>query len=154
MADSSQGLVRRVGPFSVDIPRSAGYYGGVALAVTAGLVEPPLGIFIASVPFLRMLNRPSAPKPARVVGELMEGMSKPVGGDGEGTVRIEAPGSLPAPARRAVAANGHSASRSTASARRRPVSANGPRPSSKAPAGRARSSNRRSTRGGSATRGR
>lgn len=88
MESVDRGLTARVGPLQVDVPRSAGYFGGVALAVGAGLIEPPLGLFIASIPFFKMLNRPSAPRPARWVGQLLDGMSKPVGGASEGTVEL------------------------------------------------------------------
>ena len=59
-------LVSRIGPFEVDLPRSLGFFGGVALAVGAGLIEPPL----------------------RFVAQIFEGVAKPVGGDSQGTVRI------------------------------------------------------------------
>ena len=52
-------LVSRVGPLELDWPRSIGYFGGVGLAVAAGLIEPPLGVFIAAVPFLKMLDLPA-----------------------------------------------------------------------------------------------
>ena len=32
-----------IGPVHLDVPRTVGYYGGIAIAVGAGLVEPPLG---------------------------------------------------------------------------------------------------------------
>jgi hypothetical protein len=81
-----RGLIARVGRLAIDCPRSAGYYGGVAAAVGLGLIDPPLGLFIAAVPFLKMLNHDSAPRAARMVGQFFEGMAKPVGGDGEGTI--------------------------------------------------------------------
>ena len=92
-------LTCRFGPLSVDVPRSAGYFGGVALAVGAGLIEPPLGLFIAAVPFVRMIDT-SAPRMTRFVGQFLEGMSKPVGGDSEGTITRRPSRSPSTPARR------------------------------------------------------
>lgn len=83
-----QGLVSRIGPIEIDWPRSLGYFGGIALAVGIGLVEPPIGVFVAAVPFLKMLDASRAPSPARFVGQVFEGVAKPVGGDTEGTVRM------------------------------------------------------------------
>lgn len=85
------GLVSRVGPVEIDWPRSLGYFGGTALAVAAGLIEPPLGVFIAAVPFLKMLDLPHLPNRFRFVAQVFEGVAKPVGGDSEGTVRMVTP---------------------------------------------------------------
>ncbi len=81
-------LVSRVGPIEFDWPRSVGYFGGTWLAVAAGLIEPPLGLFIAAVPFVKMLDLPGLPNLPRFVGQVLEGVAKPVGGDSEGTVRL------------------------------------------------------------------
>ena len=81
-------IVSRLGPLELDWPRSVGYFGGVGLAVAAGLIDPPLGIFIAAVPFLKMLDLPKMPYVPRFVGQVFEGVAKPVGGDSEGTVRL------------------------------------------------------------------
>ncbi|MGI8848493.1 MAG: hypothetical protein ACR2GX_09600 [Candidatus Dormibacteria bacterium] len=78
----------RAGPFRIDWPRSAGYFGGIGVAVALGVVDPPLGLFIAAVPFVKMLNSPEAKKPLRYVSQFLEGMAKPVGGDSEGTVTL------------------------------------------------------------------
>jgi hypothetical protein len=86
--DTDQALVSRFGPFEIDWPRSFGYFGGAALAVGVGLIDPPVGLFIAAVPFLKMLNLPRAPTPTKFIGQVIEGMAKPVGGDSQGTVRI------------------------------------------------------------------
>jgi len=67
MASEDRGLVTQMGPIQVDWARSAGYYGGIALAVGVGMIEPPLAVFIALIPFLKLLNRPNAPLPARLV---------------------------------------------------------------------------------------
>jgi len=81
-------LVSRVGAMEIDWPRSLGYFGGTAVAVAAGLIEPPLGLFIAAVPFLKMLDLPHLPNRFRFVAQVFEGVAKPVGGDSQGTVRL------------------------------------------------------------------
>jgi hypothetical protein len=86
--DGSPSLVEKIGPFELDVPRSLGFFGGIAVAVGAGLIEPPLGVFIAAVPFLKMVDLPGLPNPARFVAQVFEGVAKPVGGDTEGTVRV------------------------------------------------------------------
>ena len=84
-------LVSRLGPFEIDWPRSLGYFGAVGLAVGVGLLDPPAALFIAAVPFLKMLDVSHAPQAARFLGQVFEGMAKPVGGDSQGTVRIASP---------------------------------------------------------------
>jgi hypothetical protein len=86
--DDDPKLVHRIGPLEIDWPRSMGYFGGAALAVAAGVIDPPVGVFIAAIPFLRMLDLPKLPTPSRFVGQIFEGMAKPLGGDSEGTIRI------------------------------------------------------------------
>lgn len=87
-----RGLVSHIGPVKVDWPRSLGYYGGIGLAVAAELIEPPLAIFIAAIPFLKMLNRPKASLPVRFVGQVLDGAAKPVGGSSEATIELEQAG--------------------------------------------------------------
>jgi len=82
------GMVSRIGPIEIDWPRSLGYFGGIALAVGFELVDPPIGLFIAAVPFLKMLDASRAPSPARFFGQIFDGVAKPVGGDAQGTVRM------------------------------------------------------------------
>jgi hypothetical protein len=82
------GLVSRLGPFEIDWPRSLGYFGGIALAVGLELIDPPIGLFIAAVPFLKMFDASRSPAPSRFLGQVFEGVAKPVGGDTEGTVRL------------------------------------------------------------------
>ena len=94
MESSDKGLVTQVGPLAVDVPRSAGYFGGVGVAVGLGLIEAPLGLFIAGIPFFKLFNRPSMSTPVRMAVQFYEGMIKPVGGDGEGTINL-APGRRP-----------------------------------------------------------
>jgi hypothetical protein len=83
-----RGLVANVGPLAVDVPRSVGYFGAIGLAVAFEVIEWPVGLFIASIPFIKMLNRPKLPEPVRFVEHVLDGAAKPVGGDSEGTVRV------------------------------------------------------------------
>jgi hypothetical protein len=86
--DGEKDMVLRRGALEIDVPRSIGYFGGIAAAVAVGLLEPPLGVFIAAVPFIKMLTHPSSPNPFRFVGLMAEGAAQPVGSSGEGTVRL------------------------------------------------------------------
>lgn len=71
----------------VDWPRSIGFFGALGIAVALDLVSMPIAVFVAAVPFLKMMNRPNAPAPQRFFSHLVDGAAKPVGGDSEGTVR-------------------------------------------------------------------
>jgi hypothetical protein len=79
----------RVGTIEVDVPRSVGYFGGLAAAVGVGLIEPPLALFIAAVPVFKVLTNSMMPRPVRAIGEVLEGAAKPVGGDAEGVIVLE-----------------------------------------------------------------
>ena len=81
-------LATRLGPIEIDWPRSLGFFGGVSLAVCAGVIEPPLGVFIAAVPFIKMLDLPALPNQLKFVAQIFEGASKPIGGDSQGTIRL------------------------------------------------------------------
>jgi hypothetical protein len=87
--EQERGLVSHIGPIEIDWPRSIGYYGGIGLAVAFELIEPPLAIFIAAVPFFKMLNHPKSSRPTRFVAQLLDGAAKPVGGSAEATVQLE-----------------------------------------------------------------
>ncbi|HEY1454988.1 MAG TPA: hypothetical protein VGG31_00710 [Candidatus Dormibacteraeota bacterium] len=71
----------------VDWPKSLGFFGGLGAAIAFDLVPLPIAVFVASVPFLKLLNRPTAPKPQRFLSHVVDGAAKPVGGDAEGTIR-------------------------------------------------------------------
>ena len=86
-----RGLTSRIGALEIDWPRTVGYYSGIALAVGFELIEPPLALFIAAIPLIKMLNRPQASRPTRVVAQLMDGAAKPVGGSSESTIRLVTP---------------------------------------------------------------
>jgi len=82
-----QGLVVHVGPLKIDVPRSLGYYGGVAVGV--GVIDPPLALFIAAIPAMKMLMNSQAPTAMRFIGQVFDGAAQPLGGDAEGTVRLD-----------------------------------------------------------------
>ena len=86
--EQKQGMVSRIGPIEIDWPRTIGYYGGIGLATAFELIEPPLALFIAAIPLLKMLNHPGASVPTRFVGQLLDGAAKPVGGSSEATVQL------------------------------------------------------------------
>lgn len=90
-------LLAHVGKVDIDIPRSVGYFGAIGLAVAFEVIEWPVGLFIAAIPFVKMLNRPKLPDPVRFVEHVLDGAAKPVGGDSEGTIRIagQQPSSAP-----------------------------------------------------------
>jgi hypothetical protein len=79
----------RVGTVEVDVPRSVGYFGGLAVAVAVGLIEPPLALFIAAVPVFKSLTNTALPNAVRLVGEVLEGAAKPVGSDAEGVIELK-----------------------------------------------------------------
>ncbi|MBO0790943.1 MAG: hypothetical protein J2P36_08345 [Ktedonobacteraceae bacterium] len=88
VSEQSLGMTSRIGPLEIDWPRTIGYYGGIGLAWAFELFEPPLLLLIAAIPVLKMLNHPEAPKPTRFVGQLLEGVARPVGGSAEATIQL------------------------------------------------------------------
>jgi hypothetical protein len=52
-------------PFEVDRPRSTGSFGAIGAAVALDLISMPIALFVAGVSFLRLMNRPTAPRPQR-----------------------------------------------------------------------------------------
>lgn len=95
------GMTSRVGPLEIDWPRTIGYYSGVGLALAFELIDPPLALFIAAIPVLKMLNRPGASRVTRFAGQLLEGAAKPVGGSSEATIQL-ADNGHPAPPRLSI----------------------------------------------------
>lgn len=83
------------GPVTIDWPRATGYFSGVGLALALGVIDAPLALFVAAVPFVKLLNRAHAPAPARLLSQFYEGMAKPVGGDGAGALWISRPERIP-----------------------------------------------------------
>jgi len=80
-----------IGPVEIDIPRTLGYYGGISAAVAFGVLEPPIAVFIAALPVIKMLGTRVAPPPLRFLAQLLQGAGKPVGSDGQGTIRLNDP---------------------------------------------------------------
>jgi hypothetical protein len=78
----------QVGTVEVDVPRSVGFFGGLAAAVGLGLLEPPLALFIAAVPAFKALTNTALPRAVRIVGEVLEGAAKPVGSDADGVIQL------------------------------------------------------------------
>ncbi len=86
-----QGLTSRVGPVEINWPLTVGYYGGIGVAVAFDLVAPPLAIFIAAIPFMKMLDRPGAARPTRLVSQVLQGVATPVNGDAPSSIRLAPP---------------------------------------------------------------
>src|SRR5256884_2156621 len=86
--EQQQAMTSHIGPIEIDWPRTIGYYGGIGLATAFELIEPPLALFIAAIPLLKMLNHPGASRPTRFVGQLLDGAAKPVGGSAEATIQL------------------------------------------------------------------
>jgi hypothetical protein len=78
----------QVGTVEIDVPRSVGFFGGLAAAVGLGLLEPPLALFIAAVPAFKALTNTALPRAVRIVGEVLEGAAKPVGSDADGVIQL------------------------------------------------------------------
>jgi hypothetical protein len=85
--DEDKAFVTRLGPIDIDWPRAVGFYGGIAAAVAFDLIAPPLALFVAAVPLLKLLKRQHASKAEKAIAAVLEGASKPVGGDAEAVVR-------------------------------------------------------------------
>lgn len=83
-----QGMTSRVGILEIDWPKTVGYYGGIGLALAFELIEPPVAVFIAFIPLFKLLSHPKLPMPARIVGQVLEGASQPVGGADEATIHL------------------------------------------------------------------
>jgi hypothetical protein len=81
-------LAGRIGPIEVDWPRSVGHHGGVALAVALEIIDWSVGLFLATIPMVKLPNWRPLPRAVRFPVQVFEGMSKPVGGDAEGTLRM------------------------------------------------------------------
>jgi hypothetical protein len=88
---TGRGLTITFGRIEIDVPRSLGYFGAVGVAVAFGVIEPPLGVFIAAVPFVKMLGKADLIQPVRFAAAVIDGAAQPVGGEAEGTVRLRDP---------------------------------------------------------------
>ncbi|HEY0689736.1 MAG TPA: hypothetical protein VGD71_11915 [Kribbella sp.] len=91
MADEDSpepGMAIRIGQLQIDVPRSFGYYGAVIMAVACGIIEPPLGLFIAAIPVMKMFGKWDLPWLLRFASEVVDGAAQPVGGEAQGTIRL------------------------------------------------------------------
>jgi len=79
----------RVGPVTVHWPTTIGYYGGVGLALAAGMIEWPIAVFIGAVPVIKMLKDDTTPVPFRFFVDMFQGAAKPVGGDGDSMMELD-----------------------------------------------------------------
>ena len=91
MAEQDRRVTRRIGPLDIAWPRSIGYYGGIGLAVAAGMVGAPVALSVAAIPFLKVLNRPTASWATGFVAQVRDGAAKLVGGDGAATIQLTMP---------------------------------------------------------------
>jgi hypothetical protein len=82
-------FVSTLGGLKIDWPRMAGYYGAIGIAVALDVIAPPLGLFIAAVPLFGLLKRRQASRAEKFAAAIIEGASKPVGGDAEAVVRLK-----------------------------------------------------------------
>jgi hypothetical protein len=62
------------------------------------LIEWPLALFVAAVPFFKMLTRPDASQAQWAVGEMLEGAATPVGGSASPVIRMSDRGGPKRPA--------------------------------------------------------
>jgi hypothetical protein len=97
--EAGRALNGKLGPVRVHWPTTVGYYGAVGAAVAVGIIEWPVGIFIAAVPVVKLLNDRTAPKQLRYFVDMFQGAAKPVGGDGDSMMELS--GTVRGNARRA-----------------------------------------------------
>ena len=81
------GVTGQTDHIEIDWPRSIGFFGALGVAAALDLVPLPIAVFVAAVPFLKLMSRPNASLPQTFFSHLVDGAAKPVGGDSEGTVR-------------------------------------------------------------------
>lgn len=79
------------GSVQINWPKTVGFYGGIALAISLELIEPELALFVAAIPIFKMLDRPRSARPWRFVTQLLDGAAQPVGGTGTGTIQLVTP---------------------------------------------------------------
>jgi hypothetical protein len=115
----------RVGPVKVHWPMTMGYYGGVGLAVAAGIIEWPVALFIGAVPVVKLFKDRAASTPVRYFVDLFQGAAKPVGGDADSMMELarREPPPRSTQRRRADAAQGARRSGPAQGPRRRPATA-------------------------------
>jgi hypothetical protein len=82
-------MATRVRTVTLNVPRSLGYYGGVALAVMGGVIEPPLGVLIAATPLLKRLTHRALPVVVRFAAEALDVISRPMGSDHDAVSQLD-----------------------------------------------------------------
>jgi hypothetical protein len=87
-----RGLMIRLGPLELDWPKTVGYYGGVGIALVCDLIAPPLALFIAAIPVLKLFKTPAQPGLLRIAADTLEGAARPVGGDADAIIRVVSDG--------------------------------------------------------------
>ena len=175
MAGKQKGMTARIGPMEIDVPRTTGYYVGVGAAVAFGIIEWPVAVFIGAIPLVKMMQSRRLPAPLQFAVHLFDGASQPVGGDSDGTVRLErmpdsvtraarvvrrtfdasplgSSSSKRRPVRRAAASTSRAAAKKGAVGSRSSVSAARPAPSKPAAAAQKRAAAKRTGPGAAATR--
>jgi hypothetical protein len=66
-------------PADIDWVRSAGLISGVALGLALEVLDPPLAVLMLAAPVARRLAASeTAPRPLRVAGRLIDGLSAPL----------------------------------------------------------------------------
>jgi hypothetical protein len=111
ITNDNRRLMVRLGPLEIDWPKSVGYFSAIGLAVAFDLIAPPVGLFIAVIPALKLFNRRGQPWPVRIVADALDGAAKPVGGDSEAIVRFAESPPRPLGRRRAGPPHASSADR-------------------------------------------
>lgn len=89
MSGRRKSMTASVGPIQVDVPRTAGYYGGIAAAVALGVIDWPVAVFIGGIPLVKLLKGRPMRWGLNVAVQFFEGAAKPVGGDAEGTLQLD-----------------------------------------------------------------
>jgi hypothetical protein len=89
IVSENRGLVASVGPVQVDVPRTAGYYGGIGAALALGIIDWPVAVFIGGIPLVKLLKGRPLRWGLNVAVQFFEGAAKPVGGDAEGTIQLD-----------------------------------------------------------------
>lgn len=89
MSGHRPSITATVGPVRVDVPRTAGYYGGIAAAVALGAIDWPVAVFIGGVPLIKLLNGRPLRWGLNVAVQFFEGAATPVGGDARGTLQLD-----------------------------------------------------------------
>lgn len=89
-SEERKGITAHFGPVHIDLPRTVGYYGGVGAALALGLIDWPIAVFIGGIPLVKLTQGRPLRWGLDFAVQFFEGAAKPVGGDAEGTIQVEA----------------------------------------------------------------